>query len=657
MADVAVLLPLAVFALMFAWLRSGTIEAAADTDWRNHWLSACAGWGLAVAAITELLGATHALERTYVAIAWTLLAAVLASLIRLRVRGVRPHRNPAREPPEALRPMEWILLAGVVVVVGCVAVIAILAPPNNWDSMTYHMSRVAHWIQNRSVDHYPTSITRQLYLSPWAEFAILQFQILTANDRWANLIQWMSMVSSLVGVSLITRELGGHARLQVLSVAVAASIPMGILQASSTQNDYVLACWLVCAIYYLLRLFRAGNSQQEMRGGILFGACLSLAILAKGTAYIYSLPLLACFVAWIIQAQMGRRLAIATLIGLTIGTVNIGQWTRNAAMFGNVLGPDEETKYYANERVTAAVVTSNIARNIGLHLPMPMSVFERLHGAIGADINDPRTSLGGGQPPFNFDVTPPRLHEDYSGNGLHALMLLLSITGAVVASGGSGQSGIRWYAVALVVAFVAFCTYLKWQPWGSRLHLPLFVAGSPIVALCVGRLRRANLASLIGAVLLLAATPWVFFNESRPLIESIRPMNFTGVVQTANDGTLLDTARIDLYFWNRRELIGPYKAAVKHIKDGGCGNVGLALGDDDYEYPLWVLQGSHGKIGPALTHVVQSNGRLHGAQEMPPCAVIVVGAPLLVSLHVLRQTYRDEWQAAPVTVFTHPRSN
>jgi hypothetical protein len=58
----------------------------------------------------------------------------------------------------------------------------LIYPPNNWDSMTYHMSRVANWINHGNVWFYPTSIERQLYQMPLAEFAILHYQLGTSGN-------------------------------------------------------------------------------------------------------------------------------------------------------------------------------------------------------------------------------------------------------------------------------------------------------------------------------------------------------------------------------------------------------------------------------------------------------------------------------------------
>ena len=107
--------------------------------------------------------------------------------------------------------VELYLLVGAGFIVCVVGLVAAVAPPNTNDALTYHMPRVVHWIQDRSVAFYPTHILRQLYLSPGSEFILLHFQILSGSDHLANFVQWFSMLGSAVAVSLIAKELGSGA--------------------------------------------------------------------------------------------------------------------------------------------------------------------------------------------------------------------------------------------------------------------------------------------------------------------------------------------------------------------------------------------------------------------------------------------------------------
>lgn len=78
--------------------------------------------------------------------------------------------------------LERILLVLIFFILATTLLIALVAPPNTWDSMTYHLARVANWIQLESVHFYPTSIDGQNYQMPLAEFAILQLQLLSNSD-------------------------------------------------------------------------------------------------------------------------------------------------------------------------------------------------------------------------------------------------------------------------------------------------------------------------------------------------------------------------------------------------------------------------------------------------------------------------------------------
>ena len=138
--------------------------------------------------------------------AWaTALAA--AGLLIARLRVFRQSRPPSGWPPLP-RGLDLAMMVWIATVVALTGALALSAVPINPDSMTYHLARVAHWAQSRSVAFYPTHIIRQLYQPPWAEFAALHLFIFAGGDRLVNLVQWISMAASLVGVSAIARQLG-----------------------------------------------------------------------------------------------------------------------------------------------------------------------------------------------------------------------------------------------------------------------------------------------------------------------------------------------------------------------------------------------------------------------------------------------------------------
>ena len=69
-------------------------------------------------------------------------------------------------------PNSWwnrFILVLICAILAITAVVAWVTPPQTWDSLTYHMSRVAHWAQERSIWHFATGIDRQTSMPPGAE--------------------------------------------------------------------------------------------------------------------------------------------------------------------------------------------------------------------------------------------------------------------------------------------------------------------------------------------------------------------------------------------------------------------------------------------------------------------------------------------------------
>lgn len=206
------------------------MSRASGCSWRESILAAAVVWGLLLTIITEVLSVLGALSYPTVLASWLLCGAALAVLYLWFFKD----KGRMSVSVHSMAGAPLLVVLPIALVVSITGLIAFVAPPNTYDSMTYHLGRVVHWVQNHSVQHYPTNIDRQLFMSPWAEFAVMHFYVLSGGDRLSNGVQWFSMLGSLTGVSLIAKQLGGSKESQMLAALIAACLPMGILQASST---------------------------------------------------------------------------------------------------------------------------------------------------------------------------------------------------------------------------------------------------------------------------------------------------------------------------------------------------------------------------------------------------------------------------------------
>ncbi len=632
-----------------------------DENWRNSTLSAAVVWGFFLTIITEVLSAFKLLRFGWLLGVWGLFSVILAfiyfGLIKKEKQIARLDKTFKRHQFAKIPPFLILLLCGITFVVAVVGLTALIAPPNNWDSMEYHMARVVHWIQNHSVAHYPTNFLPQLYQKPWAEFTIMHLQILSGGDYFANLVQWFSMFGSVIGVSLIAKELGADLRGQVFSAVVAATIPMGILEGSSTQNDYVVSFWLVCFVYYVLLTVKERISSVH---SLKLGTSLGLAILTKGTAYIYAFPFFVWFLLTGIKRLRWKLWQPIFTITILVVVINIGHYLQNFELFGNPLAVGGDK--YTNEVFSIPTLISNIIKDISLHLGtidlvnnVMLKGIHLLHMVLGLDVNDPRTTWG------EFRMRPLSNHEDSAGNPIHLLLILSAITLCLTQRNFRRQRYLVSYLVSVTGVFLLFCFLLKWQAFNSRLHLPIFVLFSAFVGVVLSKVSNHRIANYIAIILILSALPWILFNSSRPLLFSMDRQEYveTGkIVFTSKN--IWNTSRIDQYFNNRPELKYPYVKAIDFVRAKGCSDIGLSFLKEHWEYPFWVLSQKDGKSAH-FEHVNVNNisallYKIYPFNKVNPCAIISVepskGKKIQQEEVVTQKgNYVKEWSLTPVSVF------
>jgi hypothetical protein len=632
-----------------SWIGLLLVVHASGHNWRSSLLIASVFWGVILVFITETLSPFGLLTFPSLVASWGLLAVTLAIIYgRIRRITVRPGRIPSFANLDT-----WTvsMLCAVMLIVVIIGAIGLIAPPNTNDSMSYHMSRVVHWQQNHSVAHYPTHILRQLVLPPWAELAILHLQVLSGGDRLANLIQWFSVAGGLVGVSLIAKELGADVRGQILSVVICATLPMAILQASSTQNDAAVAFWLICVVYFLLVMRR----RREWFYPYLLGMSLGLALLTKATAYLLAPPFLIWFGVHLLRTVRLRAWKPLCIVAVTALVLNLGHYSRNIRAFGHPLNPGPVDLFdNINETMSASAIVSNALRDVALHGVVPFDhatdavqrAVEDVHGYLNIDVNDPRTTLTD----MKFDLARLHpLHEDTVANPLHLILIVVCTVALAALWRDRKWRVVAIYSICLPIGLLLIAAYLKWAPWIARYHLPSFMLWSPVVGLMLATLRRKAAANVIAVLLLVAAVPWVLLNETRPLLGQYGPR---GIIHT--DKSIIKTSRVSGYFMNFPQFEEAYLGAATIVRAHGCSQIGFDIGSNDFEYQLWVLLKRNQKEDVRIEHI-NTPGYVRGVPgpslEFRPCAVIAFHSAEKAVIEHGSDVYYRVWWEAPVGVF------
>jgi hypothetical protein len=659
---------------------SGEECADARADWRELVLVSLIASGVAITITTEALSAGSLLAPGFVWGSWVLWTALVASVVMLRRHALTQPKLP---PGRGSR----LLLFGIVTITLLIGVVAFYAPPNTSDSLSYHMSRVANWDQQHGVRNYPAGYLPQLYQPPWAEFAILQLQVISGSDRFANFVQWLSMLASLVITSLIARYLGANSSGQLLAAVFAATLPVGILEASGTQNDYVATLWLGCFVAATCRIWIAAPA-RPWPFYVAAGAALGLALNTKGTNYLYAPAWLAVLGLLHLVLRRKRELALMTLLGTVALAINAGYFARNYDVFGSVLGPGRDEVYnstYVVDSLSLNGFVSNIVRNVGLHLgtldtDVNHTIYDdivALHGWLGIPPDSPGTTFGG--MPYTHSAVQLEMHDSRSGNFVGLILLVLTLAAGWASGSFVGKAPI--YILAWLTSFAFFCLLLKWQLWNARLHLAWFVLGAPLVGLVwtqrlspvvwrwlgagllilgmhavlnLGEGSPRRLAGLLVGPALAGVMVWFGWNRllqggfvrrlgrrlttaggvaanyawmgigAALLVSALPWITSNEIRPLLGEQSVLVVPRITQYFLNLPELEAPYRWAASRVRQEGCSQVGLVLQAGAWDYPMWVvLRDQLPQVAIKNVDVPNVSARLVGP-SFSACAIIAL---------------------------------
>jgi 4-amino-4-deoxy-L-arabinose transferase-like glycosyltransferase len=590
--------------------------------------------GLWVVAWVEALSAFGAAgSRVAWAVFWLATAALTAAGFAAIRRTTRMRLVPL--PRAAALAVPGAVLAATFVV-------ALVAAPNNWDSMVYHNARVMQWWDHGSVDPWDTPSDHQIRMPPLASYFKLALFGLTGNDVLFNLVQWVFFAFSIVAAAVLASRLVPSDRAGPWAALLVATIPMAVLQSTSTQNDVVVAGYLLSAAFFLLRAFAADGA--PLRDLAFAGAAVGLGFATKGTAYLLAAPLLAAagVTALLrISRSRGRErrawaaglVAVAALVVLP----NIGFWWRNARVLGSAVGSAYEvvrpSSFLAlgsgkapalavSQVLRATVLQLGQLRVVGVSGRILVAATARAHRALGVGVDEPAIS---GPLPFTSAERPALNHED-TAPSTATFLVLVAATGIALATRSlRGRRTVLGAFAAGWGAWLLIAVGVRWMPWNARLQLPalvlLAVPAGAVVAECLGRVPRSVLAFL----LVLQVLPALLLNSSRPLLSVATspadPLLLRTFVPHATR-SIFETSRWEDYFRNQPGLRAEVEDLLREVarRCGPGGTVRLDFDRGATEYVLW-----------AGTRLFAPGVRLHTGAPRPgdpaPCAVVRTKCP------------------------------
>jgi hypothetical protein len=155
--------------------------------------------------------------------------------------------------------------------------------------------------------------------------------------------------------------------------------------------------------------------------------------------------------------------------------------------------------------------------------------------------------------------------------------------------------------------------------WGIRYQLPFFVLWAPVGAVVVLEVASERAAVPTACLLVLLTLPYVFFNNTRPLIGA--------TPYTTRIGSILTTDRTEILLDNSLQRVqNDYAEAAAETYAQGCTTVGLiGVTGNLPEYPFWwILDAPQSGIRiESLSHSVYTEQYVD--RSFKPCLIICAG--------------------------------
>lgn len=513
--------------------------------------------GAVVVALSLALSLPHALSRAGLLAGEALVAAACAAIWLRRGRPRWPSVRPS-SLVEAVPRSATLVVAGAALAMQFYMAIAVA--PNNWDSMTYHLSRAAYWLQYQSAGAFPGASFRQADSAPNGELLQAWTMAITGTDRFASLVQWACVVGAALCVFGGARLLRFAPPAAAFAAGIFVILPQPIMQATTTQNDAIVTFFLAACALFTVR----GLRDRHIGDLAVAASAAGLAVGTKGTALLAAPGLVLIAGAALVAYRPGRRVVLIGAALYVSGLLVLGSFSyvsnyeRRGDPFGALTAQTKVPDGVALAE-NATFVAWSLVDSPGISLGFADTLLQRAGQALDTGLESDT---------FNWGIDTST-HEDTAGFGLVGWLLLMPLVVFCLVRRRAPRAQ-RVLAGAALLYLALFCVRIGFNPWVCRLMIPMVALGAPLLALLSGRPWLRGAALTLGVLSLL---PVLLLNSNKT------------VLTPPDTPPALGGDRIQQQSIPRPEVGPMLRWMATNVP--ATADIAFVGGEDDWDYPLF----------------------------------------------------------------------
>ena len=547
-------------------------------------------WSLYIYVLTEILSAYSEINYQTVHLIWMLSGGI--SLVVVLLISIIEKRNLSAKLKKMQKAeKESVVFLSLFFVYSIIMLwFAYHTVPYNWDSMTYHLTRILAWETNHSIAHFATTIKRTVGSPVFAEVINLHVYILVhGNDRWLNLLQCLSYLLNILFVYGISRKIGCKRNTAIFAAFVFMSTPIAFAEALTTQVDEFSALWMLLFVYTILDLLLDKKNMQMDRSGI---TRMILLAFTAGFGYLTKPSVMIgmfVFTFWLLIVCIRRHDNPMLMLKWIMWTLFCAlaliapEIIRNLYTYGAISDP-WQGKGQVVHSIDPRYLFVGFLKNLFFNLPstywpdMNRILLKIVYwSAYILHINADSEAIS--ESARTFVLAQPG---DYGcDSAVSPIPVMLMLTCIIVYIFNLIRGHTKWrkpfgYSTISFATFLLFCVIARWEPWVGRYMIPYLALMCPAIATQIWKIGKNQDQIVIrgfvcGVITLMCVTElFGLFRANYRIIEQMQTESYAQ----------------GYYYYNSEAYENVYLPLTKELSISGHEKVGIATGEDTYTYPI-----------------------------------------------------------------------